>query len=259
MDVLRALLYGVSAQRPSHSLWIAGEQLPLEARMGGLFLGFLVAFSLLALLGRLRASELPAAGPTAACWGLIALAGIDGANAFFFDGGLPRLYEPTLVVRLLTGLGAGYAVGLVSLPVVAGVVWQAPSAEPAVLDFVELGAGLAGAGALGALLLAGPPPLLWPAALVMVASVLLAFGVASLYLLSAVRPFRVARSARAAGAPTRARRWLMGWVAAGRGAEGAANWAELRGPLVAALGLSLVELAALAGIRAVLSAAGVSF
>src|SRR5437667_11233498 len=42
-ETLRVLLNGVSAQRPTHSVFLGGEQLPLEARMGGVFLGFLCA------------------------------------------------------------------------------------------------------------------------------------------------------------------------------------------------------------------------
>ena len=52
MDLLRSVLYGVSAQRPSHSIFIGGQQLPLEARMGGIFLGFLCAVALLAVTVR---------------------------------------------------------------------------------------------------------------------------------------------------------------------------------------------------------------
>src|SRR5215475_8928614 len=94
MDTLRALLYGVSAQRPSHSVFVGDQQLPLEARMGGIFLGFLCALILIAVLGRLRASQPPAGLYGLACWGLIALTGFDGLNAFLFNGTLPHLYSP---------------------------------------------------------------------------------------------------------------------------------------------------------------------
>src|ERR1700692_4126648 len=92
MDLFRALLYGVSAQRPSHSLFVSGEQLPLEARMGGIFLGFLCAVLLLVVLGRMRASQPPGGLLALLCWSLVALTGLDGLNAFLFDGNLPHLY-----------------------------------------------------------------------------------------------------------------------------------------------------------------------
>ena len=82
METLRALLSGVSAQRPSHSVYLGGEQLPLEARMGGIFLGFLCAVALVVVLGRLRASQPPSGALGLACWALIVLTGLDGLNAF---------------------------------------------------------------------------------------------------------------------------------------------------------------------------------
>ena len=182
---LRALLFGVSAQRPSHSIFLAGEQLPLEARMGGIFLGFLCGLVMLALLGRLRARRTPSGALFPACVALVALTGLDGLNAFLFDGNLPHLYAPSTAARLLTGLAAG--LGL--------------------------------AGLLGAVILAGVGPLLWPVAVAMLASVVLAFGVANVYLIV---------------------------LATGR--------AHL-GSLLSALGLSLIELAALSAVRTWLIAA----
>src|SRR5215472_14086329 len=95
MDTLRALLYGVSSQRPSHSVFLGGQQLPLEARMGGIFLGFLCAVALVAVLGRLRASQSPGGWLALACWSLVALTGLDGLNAFLSDGNLPHLSHQT--------------------------------------------------------------------------------------------------------------------------------------------------------------------
>ena len=126
------MLNGVSAQRPTHSVFLGGEQLPLEARMGGIFLGFLSAVALVVVLGRLRASEPPRGALGLACWALVALTGIDGLNAFLSDGNLPHLYPPTTALRLLTGLGAGLAVGLMSVPVVSSVVLARPADEAAI-------------------------------------------------------------------------------------------------------------------------------
>jgi Predicted membrane protein (DUF2085) len=95
--------------------------------MGGIFLGFLCAVALVLILGRLRASQPPPGALGLACWALVALTGIDGLNAFFADGNLPHLYTPNTALRLLTGLGAGLGVGLMAVPVVAGVLWARPS------------------------------------------------------------------------------------------------------------------------------------
>jgi|SRR5579859_2877768 len=194
--------------------------------MGGIFLGYLCSVALVIGLGRLRASRPPAGALGLACWALVALTGLDGLNAFFFDGGLAHLYPPNLALRLLTGLGAGVGLGLMSVPVVASVVWSDPSQEASVEDPVELLAALAIAGLVGALLLAGVGVLMWPFALAMLAGVIVAFGVANLYL-------------------------VVLWT---RRVRGAATLAGLSGGLVGSLGLTLLELGALSGLRGLLIA-----
>ena len=226
MDALRALLYGVSAQRPSHSLFLGGEQLPLEARMGGIFLGFLCALALVAVLGRLHASKTPSGVLGFACWVLVALTGLDGLNAFFFDGGIPHLYTPNIALRLFTGLGAGLGVGLMAIPVVGSVVWAQPADEASIEDPLELLGGLAMAGLLGGLVLVGVGVLAWPIGVAMLAGVLVAFGVANLYVIS---------------------------FAAGRVRQ-ATDFGDLRGGLIASLGLTLLELGGLSVLRAFLIA-----
>lgn len=193
--------------------------------MGGIFLGFLCAVALLAVLGRLRASQTPSGSLALACWVLVALTGLDGLNAFLFDGNLPHLYAPNTALRLLTGLGAGLGIGVMALPVVASVVWLRRADEPSIADPVELLAGLALAGLPGGLILTGVGILLWPIALAMLAAVLVAFGVANLYLIV---------------------------LATGRVRQ-ATSMATLRGGLVSSFGLSLLELGGLAALRTVLA------
>src|SRR3954471_21014289 len=133
-------MYGVSAQRPSHSILLGGEQLPLEARMGGIFLGFLCGLVLLAVLGRLRAQQLPRGALFGACVALVALTGLDGLNAFLFDGNLRHLYAPSTVARLLTGLAAGVGLSVLAMPVVASIAGPKASDEASIEDPVEMGA-----------------------------------------------------------------------------------------------------------------------
>jgi hypothetical protein len=195
--------------------------------MGGIFLGFLCAMAVVAVLGRLRASRRPSGGLAAACWSLVALTGLDGLNAFLYDGNLPHLHAPITAVRLLTGLGAGLGLGLMAVPVVAGVVWSRPTDEASIEDPIELLAGLALAGLIGGLILAGVGALLWPIALAMLAGVLVAFCVANLYVIV---------------------------LATGR-ARGAATLTDMRGGLIGSLGLALLELGGLAALRTALIAA----
>ena len=195
--------------------------------MGGIFLGFLCAIALMVVLGRLRASRPPGGLMGLACWALIVLTGLDGLNAFLADGNLPHLFAPNSALRLLTGLGAGLGLGLMAVPVVSSVVWAKPLDEASIEEPVELLGGLAIAGLVGGLVLAGVGVLLWPVALAMLAGVLLAFGVANLYLI----------------------------VLATRRVGQAASLTELRGGLISSVGLALLELGALAGLRTFLASA----
>ena len=192
--------------------------------MGGIFLGFLCALALIALLSRLRASQLPGGALGLACWLLLALTGLDGLNAFLFDGNLPHLYTPSTALRLFTGLAAGLGIGLMAVPVVASVVWSKPSDEASIEDPLELLGGLAIVGLVGGLMLAGAAVLLWPIAAAMLLGVLVAFGVANLYLISLVTG--------------RARQALA--------------LADLRGGLIGSVGLALLELAGLSVLRSFL-------
>jgi hypothetical protein len=161
-----------------------------------------------------------------ACWLLIVLTGLDGVNAFLFDGNLPHLYSPTTALRLLSGLGAGLGVGLMAIPVVSSLVWSRTSDEASIEDPIELLAGLALVGLVGGLILAGVAVLFWPIALAMLVGVLVAFDVANLYLL----------------------------VLATRRPHLAETLADLRGGLIGSLGLALLELAGLSALRTFLVA-----
>jgi hypothetical protein len=81
--------------------------------------------------------------------------------------------------------------------------------------------GVALAGLVGALILAGVGVLLWPVALAMLAGVVVAFGVANLYII----------------------------VLATRRAGQAATLADLGSGLIGSLGLSLLEIGGLAALR----------
>ena len=195
--------------------------------MGGIFLGFLCAFFLVLVLGRSRASNTPRGLLAIACWVLVALTGLDGLNAFFADGNLPHLYPPNTALRLFTGLGAGLAVGLMALPVVSSVLWAKPLDESSLEDPIELLGGLAIVGLVGGLILSGVGVLLWPIGLAMLLSVVVAFGVANVYLVVLL----TGRMRQAVGV------------------------GDLSGPLISGFGLVLLELGALAALRTWLAAA----
>jgi uncharacterized membrane protein len=123
MAVLWAIAFGLCPQRPSHSLYLGGQQMPIEARMAGMFGGFVVAAAYAWAAGRGRAMRLPGRTMTLILLGFVALMGFDGLNAFFFDLRLPHLYAPNLFLRLGTGLLAGVAFAGFILPAFNATVW----------------------------------------------------------------------------------------------------------------------------------------
>lgn len=220
MDVLFAALYGVCAQRPEHSLFIAGTQLPLEARMGGIFGGFLLGLVYCLALGRARSVRFPDAPTSSALAAFVGLTALDGLNAVLYDLGRPHLYEPDNAMRLATGLLCGFALAAFSLASVASVLWKDGEWEAPIRS---LGEGLAGLGLLALawmLVVADLPYLLYPVAVLFTAGVVLAFTVANGFFLALTRAAR------------------------------ADTWRQLRGPLGIALGLTGVELLALGTARA---------
>lgn len=115
---------GICGLRPAHSYFAGGVQLPLEARMVGIFAGFSLTLFALLLGRRLNARMF------GSCAGVIILVlffasmVLDGLNSTLYEFQLPHLYAPSNPLRLGTGLLAGIAaapfmvwlVALVALP-----------------------------------------------------------------------------------------------------------------------------------------------
>lgn len=187
MALLYFLLSGINPQRPGHSLFIDGAQLPLEARVGGIFTGFMAALAMFVLLGRERAIRYPRGKLAAALLAGVALLALDGTNALLHDLGRGYLYPPSNPLRYATGLLCGLALAAFALPSVASVLWlegedQAPLEHPA-----EWLAALGVLTLVWLLVVADIAPLLYPVALAHLAGTLLAFTLGNLYLLSLVR------------------------------------------------------------------------
>lgn len=183
MDVLRYLASGVCAQRPDHTILIAGQPLPLEARMGGLFVGFFLCFVYLLALGRANAWLLPH-GPTAVALLLgVATTAIDGLNAYAFDIGATHLYQPDLTLRLATGLAAGFAVGAFAIPVLSTTLWKEGDLVAPLDGIADLAVGYALLAVLQIATQVDIGPLLLALAVLQVGAVLTAFAVVDLYLL----------------------------------------------------------------------------
>ncbi len=165
--------YAVCHRISTHSIFLGGQQLPWCARCTGTYLGALAAFAVMFLLRRRRAGNLPPVAVLIALASFVAVMGIDGVNSYLtLFPGAPHLYEPQNWLRLATGTLEGIALACVTLPIFNQTVWADARGEPSVRDMSELGVmAIVGAGLAG-LVLAGPPALLYPLALLSSGSVL---------------------------------------------------------------------------------------
>lgn len=131
LSVLWAIAFGICPQRPSHSLFLGGQQMPIEARMAGIFGGYVIGAAYFWALRRERAMRLPGRAMTITLIGFIALMGVDGLNAVLFDLRLPHLYAPNLLLRLGTGLLTGLAFAGFVVPAFNSTVWASgPDLSP---------------------------------------------------------------------------------------------------------------------------------
>jgi len=148
------------------SFFIGGRQLPLCARCSGTFLGLLTGLATMYALGRRRAASLPSTPVLAALFLFVVAWGLDGVNSYLtLFPGAPHLYEPRNWLRLTTGTLEGIALASVVLPMFNQTMWADAVDEHSVRDMRELGLMvLAGAAVIGAIL-AEPPMLLYPLAI----------------------------------------------------------------------------------------------
>lgn len=159
-------LHGLCAQRPSHSLLIGGATLPMDARMTGIYIGAAVAIGWLVAAGRLRAVRIPSAPTTLTLAVFVVALAVDGLNALLVDLGAHHPYQPSNVLRLVTGILGGTALGIATGHLFAASVWarvdrvRAVVTSPADL-LVPIGISLA----IGGLATANLPILYAPFAL----------------------------------------------------------------------------------------------
>ncbi len=138
--------YAVCHRIGGHSFSIAGRQLPLCARCSGTYLAALAGLIVLTLRGKGLAGRFPAR-PYLWVLGLFMLAwAADGLNSFLALLGLPHLYEPNNLLRLITGSLQGIAVAAVLLPALNITLWRAPRPIRSIAALPDLLWLLVGAG-----------------------------------------------------------------------------------------------------------------
>lgn len=128
-----AALHGLCAQRPSHSFVFGDRTLPFDARMTGIYAGFLVSMLYLTQCGRLSGAKLPSL-PIMVAFGLFVTAmAVDGANSLLLDLLMWHPYEPNNGLRLGTGLLAGISLAVVIAYLLATTLWKERSNNPAIV------------------------------------------------------------------------------------------------------------------------------
>lgn len=118
-----AVLHGLCAQIPSHTIHMGANALPFDARMTGIYSGVAASMLAIGLRTRFRPSGLPA-WPIVA---MLALGGVamaaDGFNSLFLDLRYWHPYEPRNWLRVVTGAGAGFALGATLAYLIGASLW----------------------------------------------------------------------------------------------------------------------------------------
>jgi uncharacterized membrane protein len=129
-----AVLHGLCAQIPSHTLRLGDQPLPFDSRMTGIYGGFLVSSIYLALKGRYRASRMPSIPSISVLALFIGAMGLDGTNSLMLDLRMWHPYTPDNRLRLATGLLTGVALAANIAFLLASTLWRHPRASEAVVS-----------------------------------------------------------------------------------------------------------------------------
>jgi uncharacterized membrane protein len=226
LDKADQAAYAVCHRIPARSFAFAGQPLPLCARCSGTYLGAVAGLIVLAACGRRRAARLPAPA-TLVVLGVFLLAwAVDGLNSFLaLIPGLPYLYEPRNLLRLITGTLEGLALAAVLLPLTNLTLWANPEPQRSIGSWRELVWLLVAAAAVSVLVSSEWAPLLYPLAILS--------ALAILGLVGLVNAMFVLMLVRREGRATRAREVLL--------------------PLLVGVALAVIELVAIGVVRAALT------
>jgi uncharacterized membrane protein len=169
-----AIGYAVCHRIDLRSFHLGTRALPLCARCSGMYLGAVGAVGGLLALGRRRAGGFPR-GFLLGLFGLFAVAwAADGLNSYLaLIPGAPHVYEPSNVLRLVTGSLMGLSLGTLVFAGFSQNAWRDWSPEPAVRSGRHLAALLLVAGAAVLLVLSDNPLVLYPLALISALGVVL--------------------------------------------------------------------------------------
>jgi uncharacterized membrane protein len=174
-----AVGYAVCHRIDVRSFHIGVRQMPLCARCTGQYLGAVLGLAYQAIIGR-RRSGAPPKRVIGILFLFFLMYAVDGLNSYLhlppllkLLPSLPRLYEPSNVLRLFTGTGMGLVIAAALYPAFVSSVYKDTNPQPAVSGIRSL-LILTGLGVLvDLLILMDLPIILFPAALISTGGVLL--------------------------------------------------------------------------------------
>jgi uncharacterized membrane protein len=177
--------YAVCHQIPVRSFFFDGRQLPLCARCSGQFLGALLGLALLLALRRGRAGLLPPTAITVTLLGFFVIWAIDGLNSYLtLFPGAPHLYEPSNLLRVLTGGLQGVALITLVLPFFSTTLWANTTQQRVVGRWREVGWLLVIVAVIVLLMSSERDALLYPLALLSVGGTLMLLTMVNTMLLT---------------------------------------------------------------------------
>ncbi|HVX29174.1 MAG TPA: DUF2085 domain-containing protein [Nitrolancea sp.] len=184
-----AVLHGICAQRPSHSFWFGAERLPFDARMTGIYGGFLITQCYLLARGRFRATGIPSLPVLSALILFVIVMGVDGLNSTFDDMALLTVYQPSNPLRYATGALTGTTLAVFLWLLTSSLLWRADRQRPAPVvrhigELFVIGVALAG---FGWLAMSGWQPIYRPLSFFLVAAAILAMFQLSIAFLQLAR------------------------------------------------------------------------
>lgn len=147
-----AIGYAICHQIPSRSFQINGQPISLCARCTGMYVGIFVGLVYQLIIGR-RRSEWPDKFKLAVFAVFFLAFAVDGSNSaasLFFGRG--PLYEPSNLMRLITGTGMGLTMAGMVLPTFNQTIWKEYAPRPYFVTWSQFGGYLL-AGVVSAILI----------------------------------------------------------------------------------------------------------
>ena len=181
----RAFLYGLCAQRASHSFHFGESVLPVDARMTGIYLGAATTIGWIAGSGRLRMTGRPRNSMIVILAIFCLAMAVDGFNALLVDLAMPHPYEPSNPLRFVTGTLAGSALGVGVAYLFATSIWRNAERSRAIADSaLNLAIPLLVTGAIGILAASGLPIFYGPLVIALIVSAIVVFWTFSVTLIA---------------------------------------------------------------------------